>query len=108
MEPVTLINCFEIPEGREDEFFALWQEINAYMRTKPGYLSHKLHRAITPGAPFRFVNVAQWASAAQFQAAHDEGFRALVSRPAWAPFRHQPALYEVVHERRGDAVSLGA
>ena len=62
MEPVTLINCFNIPAGREDEFFALWRQVNAYMRTKPGYLGHKLHRALAPDAPFRFVDVAQWAS----------------------------------------------
>ena len=82
MEPVTLINCFNIPAVREDEFFALWRQVNAYMRTKPGYLGHKLHRALAPDAPFRFVDVAQWASAEHFQAARDEGFRALVSQPA--------------------------
>jgi len=62
MAGVTLVNCFEIPGGREEEFFALWQQVNNYMRTKRGYISHKLHRALTGEAPFRFVNVAQWAS----------------------------------------------
>jgi heme-degrading monooxygenase HmoA len=47
---VTLVNCFEVPEGREEEFFTLWQEVNDYMRTKPGYVGHRLHRAITPKA----------------------------------------------------------
>ena len=107
MDAVTLINCFNIPAGREDEFFALWRQVNAYMRTKPAYLGHKLHRALTPDAPFRFVNVAQWASAAHFQAAHDEGFRALVNQPAWAAFRSQPALYEVIHERQADTAAVG-
>jgi heme-degrading monooxygenase HmoA len=97
MAAVTLVNCFEVPAGREDEFFALWEQVNAYMRKKPGYLAHNLHRSLTPNAPFRFVNVAQWASVEQFQAAHDDGFRALVSQPEWAPFRSTPALYEVVH-----------
>ena len=63
MAAVTLVNCFDIPAGREDEFFALWQEVNAYMRLKPGYLGHRMHRAATPDAPFRFVNVVQWAGA---------------------------------------------
>ena len=66
-----------------------------------------LHRALTPDAPFRFVNVAQWASAAHFQAAHDEDFRALVNQPAWAAFRSQPALYEVIHERQADTAAVG-
>lgn len=25
MSVVTLVNCFVIPKGREEEFFALWQ-----------------------------------------------------------------------------------
>jgi heme-degrading monooxygenase HmoA len=103
MPAITLVNCFEIPVGREDEFFALWQQVNTYMRQKPGYLEHKLHRSLAPEAKYRFINVARWASKADFDAAHDEGFRALVSQAAWAPFRSFPALYEVVHERNGGA-----
>lgn len=98
MSAVTLVNCFEVPAGREEEFFALWMQVNNYMRTKKGYLGHKLHRSLAPDARYRFVNVAQWASAADFQAAHDDGFRALVSQPEWAAFRSTPGLYEVVHE----------
>lgn len=98
MPAITLVNCFEIPNGREDEFFTLWQQVNTYMRGKAGYLSHKLHRSLTLDARFRFVNVAQWASLEDFNAAHDEGFRALVSQSAWVRFRSFPTLYEVVHE----------
>ncbi len=98
MKGVTLINCFTVPAGREEEFFILWQQVNTYMKTKPGYLGHKLHRALAPDAPNRFINVAQWASEEQFQSAHDEGFRALVSQPAWREFPHSPFLYEVIHE----------
>jgi heme-degrading monooxygenase HmoA len=94
----TFINCFDVPHGREDEFFELWQEVNRYMAGKPGYLGHRLHRAVSPDAPCRFVNVARWASQADFHAAHDDGFRALVGRPEWAVFRSHPGLYEVVHE----------
>jgi heme-degrading monooxygenase HmoA len=100
---VTLVNCFEIPAGREDEFFSLWQQVNAYVRTKRGYVGHKLHRSIATDARFRFVNVAQWASDADFHAAHDDGFRALVGQPAWAAFRSLPALYEVVHAGKTEA-----
>lgn len=105
---VTLVNCFEVPAGREQEFLSLWKEVNAYMRGKAGYLSHKLHRAIAADAIFRFINVARWASLAEFQAAHDEGFRALVSKPEWAPFRSQPGLYEVVDEAQAEGASAAA
>ena len=105
MAPITLINSFEVPAGREDEFLSLWKQVNDYMRAKPGYLSHKLHRSLAPDAAYRFVNVAQWASLEQFRAAHDEGFRALVSQPHWAPFRSSPAIYEVVHEAQSDSAA---
>ena len=71
MSAVTVINSFEVPAGRESEFLELWKKVNAYMQRKPGYLANKLHRAIAPDAPFQFVHVAQWASMAHFQRAHD-------------------------------------
>lgn len=98
MSPVTLVNCFQIPAGREDEFFALWQQVNNYMRKKKGYIGHTLHRSLEPGAQYRFVNVAQWSSQGDFQAAHDDGFRALVGQPVWRAFPSFPALYQVVHQ----------
>jgi heme-degrading monooxygenase HmoA len=98
MASVTLVNCFKVPAGREDEFFGLWQRVNAYMQTKRGYLEHKLHRAAASDSPFQFVNVACWESAGDFYAAHDDGFRALVNQPEWKEFHSQPGLYEVIHE----------
>ena len=103
---VTLVNCFEVPAGREDEFFAMWTEVNDYMRHKPGYLGHTLHKSLAPGAPYRFVNVARWASKADFDNAHDGGFRALVGQPAWTAFKSTPALYEVVHEGHAETRSV--
>ncbi len=98
MAALTFINSFEVPTGREDQFLQFWKQVNAYMQKKPGYLGHKLHRAIMPDAPFRFVNVARWSSMAHFQAAHDAGFRELVDKPAGSAFQPHPILYEVVHE----------
>ena len=103
MSDVVLVNCFEIPAGREEEFFAMWQQVNAYMQRKKGYLEHKLHRSLAPDARYRFVNVARWASLEEFNAAHDEGFRALVTKPAWASFPAFPTMYEVVHEGKAGA-----
>jgi heme-degrading monooxygenase HmoA len=100
MSAVVLVNCFEVPAGREDEFFALWQQVNAYMRKKKGYLEHKLHRSLDKNARYRFVNVARWASLEDFNAAHDEEFRALVAQPGWPSFPSFPTLYEVVHEAK--------
>ena len=96
---VTLINSFVVLKGREGVFQALWAETSGYFRAQPGYVSLRLHRALSPDAKYRFVNVASWASSAQFQAAHQtDEFRRLVSQPAWAEFSSSPALYEVAAE----------
>jgi heme-degrading monooxygenase HmoA len=94
--PVTLINCFAVPEGREAAFIELWTATSGYFRAQPGFVSLKLHRALSGAAPYRFVNVAQWASAQQFAAAHAASeFRNLVSQSQWQEFPSSPALYEV-------------
>jgi heme-degrading monooxygenase HmoA len=98
MEPVTFINCFEVPSGREDEFFALWGEVNQYMRAQPGYISHRFHRAIQSEARFAFVNVVLWETPEAWAKAHDAGFQALVNKPVWADFKASGALFEVVSE----------
>jgi heme-degrading monooxygenase HmoA len=95
---VPFVNCFEVPAGREDAFMALWGEVNAYMAAKPGYLSHWLHRSLSPDARYRFINYVQWETPELWEAAHDDGFRRLVSDPRWREFTTTPALYEVVHE----------
>jgi len=102
LSQIVLINRFQVPAGREDEFLAMWQQVNSYMRKKNGYLGHKLHRSLAPDAEYRFINVAQWASQEDFNAAHDDGFRVLVTQPGWEAFRSSPALYEVVHGAMAD------
>jgi heme-degrading monooxygenase HmoA len=101
---VTLINSFAVPEGREEAFQQIWTSTSTYFRTQPGFLSLRLHRAVSPDARYRFVNVARWASLADFQAAHaTEEFRRVVSQPGWEEFPSSPALYEVVVEADVDA-----
>jgi heme-degrading monooxygenase HmoA len=94
---VTFINAFEVPAGADEDFQTRWEEVNRYMKVKPGYLDHALHRAVTPDARFRFVNVAHWASVEDWRAAHDEGFRAIVGRPEWARYPSSPAVFDTVH-----------
>jgi heme-degrading monooxygenase HmoA len=98
MGPVPFVNCFEVPAGREEEFLTRWSQVNAYMRTKPGFVSNRLHRSLSPQARFRFVNYVHWDTVEGWEAAHDDGFRRLVSDPGWADFTSTHALYEVVHE----------
>jgi heme-degrading monooxygenase HmoA len=91
---VTLINPFEVPEGTDDEeFLGGWQRAADYLREQPGFLGSRLHRALAPDARFRFINVAEWASPQDFQAAvTSEQFREI----ARGATPGSPALYEVV------------
>lgn len=94
---VTLMNHFQVPEGRDEMFLQLWTQTSHYFRRQPGFLSLRLHRAVTPGAGYRYVNVARWESDAAYRAPHTtEEFRQLVTQPAWQEFPSSPLLYEVV------------
>jgi len=99
---VTFVNLFEVPVRGDDEFLTLWREVNTYMRAKNGYLEHRLHRALVDDARYRYVNVAVWVSQQHWRDAHDDGFRALVARPAWAQFPSTPGLYEVAHHGQAE------
>ena len=91
---VILINPFEVPEGTDEEAFLRgWETAADYMRRQPGFVSTRLHRALAPGSPYRFVNVAEWASPQHFQAAvSSEEFREIARNASGGA----PALYEVV------------
>jgi heme-degrading monooxygenase HmoA len=90
---VVLINPFEVPADVPDEqFLAGWQRAADLLRTRPGFVGSRLHRALSPDARFRFVNVAEWESVEHFQAA--------VSDPAFAELAtnappNYPAVYEI-------------
>ena len=93
---VTLINCFTVAADRDDVFEKMWTETSMYFRAQPGFVSLRLHRAVTPGAPYRWVNVAVWESEAQYQDAHrTEDFRRLVTQDGWKEFPNIPTLYQV-------------
>ena len=94
--PVTLINSFVVDPRRDEAFEALWTQTSVYFRAQPGFVGLRLHRAVSPDATYRYVNVAVWESAAQFAAAHaTEEFRQVVGRPGWREFPSSPTLYEV-------------
>lgn len=91
---VILINPFEVAAGSSDEeFLRGWERAADYMGRQPGFVSTRLHRALRPDARFRFVNVAEWASPQDFQAAvTSDEFREI----AQGGPPGSPALYEVV------------
>jgi len=96
--PVTLINRFAVAPERDDAFRALWESTSEYFRAQPGFVSLRLHRAVTGDASHRWVNVATWETEDAYRAAHaGDEFRRVVTQPSWEEFPSSPALYEVVN-----------
>src|SRR5688500_10252962 len=104
---VVLINPFEVaPEVADREFLEGWQRAADYLQPQPGIIGTRLHRAASPDARFRFVNVAEWASLEAFRAAvSSEGFRRIAGDNR-SP--NQPALYQVVRSITADATMADA
>jgi heme-degrading monooxygenase HmoA len=93
---LVLINPFEVPKGLEEEALAYWQRCTAVLRRQPGFISTRLHRAISPDARFAFINVAEWASAEQFGGAVSRPEFKAVAIEGAVKYPHFPALYQVV------------
>lgn len=97
--PVTLMNSFRVAPDRDEAFHALWEATSRYFVAQPGFVSLRLHRAVSDDAPYRWVNVATWESEADFRAAHGtEEFRRVVTQPGWEEFPSAPMLFQVVTE----------
>ena len=94
MTNFVLINPFEVSEEvGDDRFLEGWGKAADYMRSCPGFVGSRLHRAVSPNPRFRFVNVAEWESPQDFQAAvTSPEFQAMAGG---TPLNY-PALYEVV------------
>lgn len=92
---VTLINPFEVPEGKEEEALAFCHRVAEYMRKQPGFISTRLHKAVVPWARFYLINIAEWQSVEHFETATStEEFKKL-TEPYMEVFPHYPGLYEV-------------
>ena len=100
IEPVTLINVFEVPQEELDAFIADWRTRAEFMSRQPGFRSFRLHRAVSPDSKFQLVNVAEWDS--------PEALQSAVGHPDFqAGIRHvaetftataHPGLFHVVEE----------
>ncbi|HKR69179.1 MAG TPA: antibiotic biosynthesis monooxygenase family protein [Streptosporangiaceae bacterium] len=97
--PVTLVNSFAVSPDRDEAFLAQWTQTSKYFIAQPGFISLRLHRAVSADAQYRWVNVANWESEAHFRAAHNtDEFRRVVTQPGWEEFASSPMLYQVVTE----------
>ena len=93
---VTLINAFEVADDKQEEALAFWERVADFMRKQPGFISTRLHRAVVPWARFHLINIAEWQTAENFEAAiNSEEFKRL-TEPYAEVFPHYPGLYEVI------------
>jgi|SRR4051794_19223950 heme-degrading monooxygenase HmoA len=96
-EPLVLINLFSMPPEAVDRFIANWEATIAPAKNAKGFRGTRLHRAISPDAPYQVVNVARWDTVEDWQATVSQHFSAPGSRAhdTGVPAA-QPALYTVV------------
>ena len=94
MSTAVLINAFEVPSGEDETFLQGWEAARDFMQRQAGYISTRLHQSLDPAARFRFINVAEWASPADFETAlnHPE----FVQLRQAIPFAHYPSVYRVI------------
>ncbi len=94
MANVVLINAFEVPEDKDAQFLQGWEAARDFMQSQKGYVATRLHRSLDPAARFRFINLAEWETPADFQAAlnHPD----FVELRDAVPFTHFPSVYEVI------------
>lgn len=83
---------------KEEQFLPIWLEAAEHMRHAPGFHSLRLHKSLDPQTKFRFVNIAEWESAQQWQeAVRTQPARITeVMRKRWPTAF--PALYQVIVE----------
>lgn len=73
--PVVLVNVFTLDATDEAGFLEAWEKDAAYMKSRPGYISAQLHRAVGPSPAY--FNSAVWESLEAFRGAFsDPAFRA--------------------------------
>lgn len=96
MPNITVINPFEVPQGREDEALTMWETFAEYFRKQPGYISTRLHKAINSDAKFYLINIAEWESAEAFQTAIGNPELQEVAKDLPSDIPSYPGLYEVI------------
>ncbi|MFK0157337.1 antibiotic biosynthesis monooxygenase [Streptomyces sp. NPDC090499] len=96
---VTMVNLFELPNERVEEFLGAWRPRAQRASESPGFVDFRMHRAVA-GASLPLVNVAHYASVEVWKALQaDPEFQARKAvNPPYATAN--PGLFEVVAEVR--------
>ncbi len=94
MSTATLINCFEVAPAQNQRFLQLWRQADDLLRSRGGYRTTRLQKALGPRARCRYVNVAEPDSVETSQSAvNSPEFAAIAVQ--MADFNPSPGLYTV-------------
>lgn len=96
-EHITLINPFEVPEGKLEESIIYWEACRDFLKKEPGYISTKLHKSIKEGSKFELINVAVWESPKAFTEASQKMSKEL-GIPPTEGLKANPSLYTAISE----------
>jgi quinol monooxygenase YgiN len=68
VNPIVLINKFDVRPEDVDQFIKAWEKHATYFRSQPGCISAQLHQGI--GGSGVFVNYGVWESTTLYKKAH--------------------------------------
>lgn len=97
LEHITLINPFEVPQGKLDESVIYWEACRDFLKKEPGYISTKLHQSIKDGSKFMLINVAVWESPKAFTEASKKMAKELGVAPPDG-LKANPSLYNEIRD----------
>lgn len=96
--PVTLINVFSVPNGKEDEFVKWWQDVKHNITKQQGFMSGKFHKSIKSESKFNFINVAIWENEDPYWKAYEKSAAPMKWKLEQMGAEMVPALYSVAFE----------
>jgi heme-degrading monooxygenase HmoA len=96
--PVTLINVFSVPQGKEDDFMKWWHEVKDNITKQPGFISGQFHKSIKPESRYNFINVALWEDEDVYWRAYEKSAAPMKARLTQWGIEMTPALYHVNFE----------
>lgn len=96
--PVTLINVFSVPKGKEDEFVKWWEDVKDNITKQTGFISGKFHKSIKPDSKFNYINVAIWENEDVYWKAYEKSVTPMKVKLQQLEVEMTPALYHVAFE----------
>lgn len=95
---VTSIDVFELSGSPIDELIESWYGLGGYLSGTAGFREARLHRAVSPDAPYQLVNIAHWDSVERWRTALEDAPMAAARAAAGRQATAHPAVYELIGE----------